>query len=113
MSRRRRDFSDAERDLLNRARPFLIQGYRNAIAFEQARRGGSAEALAQILRAAGLSRREAEAISLVAHGSSSADAGAALGVSPRTVDKHLQHAFAKLGVPNRSPAAARAWALLE
>jgi hypothetical protein len=27
LSRRDRDFSDAERDLLGRARPFLIQGY--------------------------------------------------------------------------------------
>ena len=31
LSRRHRDFTDAERELLDRARPFLIQAYRNAI----------------------------------------------------------------------------------
>jgi hypothetical protein len=31
LSRKAVDFSDAERDLLNDARPFLIQGSRNAL----------------------------------------------------------------------------------
>src|ERR1700738_232342 len=31
LSRREDDFSDQERDLLNQARPFLVQAYRNAV----------------------------------------------------------------------------------
>ncbi len=37
LSRGRHDFSDAERDLVNAARPFLIQAYLNAIAHETLR----------------------------------------------------------------------------
>jgi DNA-binding CsgD family transcriptional regulator len=110
LSRRRRDYTDGERDLLSRARPFLIQGYRNAVSFE-AERGRGGAAMIEALRAAGLTGREAEATALVARGSSSADAAARLGVGVRTVDKHLQHAFAKLGVTTRSRAAAEAWRL--
>jgi DNA-binding CsgD family transcriptional regulator len=116
LSRREGDFTDAERDLLNRARPFLIQGYRNALAFERERAhrpGGAPTAMESGLRDAGLTRREAEAVCLVARGASSADAATALEVGVRTVDKHLQHAFAKLGVKTRSQAAARAWELAE
>jgi DNA-binding CsgD family transcriptional regulator len=110
LSRRERDFSDAERDLLGRARPFLIQAYRNALAFERRRPDGE-EAMIAALRAAGLTGREAQSLDLLAHGASSADAAARLGVGVRTVDKHLQHAYAKLGVATRSAAAARAWEL--
>jgi DNA-binding CsgD family transcriptional regulator len=110
LSRRHADYTDAERDLLNRARPFLIQGYRNAIAFERERRAGG-EAMIEALRGAGLTAREAATIARIARGSSSADAAAALGVGVRTVDKHLQNAFAKLAVTSRSQAAARAWEL--
>jgi DNA-binding CsgD family transcriptional regulator len=110
LSRRDRDFTDAEKALLGRARPFLIQGYRNALAYEQVRRDGGMTAA---LRDLGLTRRQAECLAQVARGSSSADAAKAMGVGVRTVDKHLQHAFAKLGVTKRSQAAARAWQVLE
>ena len=112
LSRRDRDFTDAERELLRRARPFLIQGYRNALGYREIRRGGRA-GMVEALRAAGLTRREAECLAEVARGSSSADAARTMGVGARTVDKHLQHAFAKLGVETRSQAAARAWDLTE
>ena len=110
LSRREHDFDDGERDLLNGARPFLIQAYRNAVAFESERRTGEVAMLAA-LTAAGLSPREAAVIALIARGNSSADAAAALGIGVRTVDKHLQHAYAKLDVGSRSQAAARAWEL--
>jgi DNA-binding CsgD family transcriptional regulator len=113
LSRRERDFSDAERDFIDRARPFLIQAYRNAIAFESADAArADGPALAAALRGAGLTPRQAQVIALVAHGRSSADAAASLGISTRTVDKHLQSAFAALGVKTRSQAAGRAWSLL-
>jgi DNA-binding CsgD family transcriptional regulator len=113
LSRRHHDFTDAERDLLTRARPFLIQGYRNVLAFESGRRTADLGVMTASLRAAGLTHREAEAMALVARGNSSADAADALHIGPRTVDKHLQNAFAKLGVRGRSQGAALAWELTE
>lgn len=114
LSRCARDYSDAERDLVNLARPFLIQGYRNAIAHERARNGHpdrDGEALLARLRAAGLTGREAQVARLVALGSSNRHAGDALGISHRTVGKHLENAARKLGVGDRSSLAARVWAL--
>jgi DNA-binding CsgD family transcriptional regulator len=110
MHREDRDFTDAERDFFNRARPFLIQAYRNAVDYSEIRQGSS-EVLEAALVAHGLTAREAEVLGLVALGGSNRDVGARLGVSGRTVQKHLQHAFRKLGVTSRSAAAARAWQL--
>jgi DNA-binding CsgD family transcriptional regulator len=114
LSRGGSDYSDAERDFANRARPFLIQAYLNAIAFESARtqRGEDrAERVVEGLRTAGLTRREAEVVRMVALGGSNQHIALALGISYRTVGKHLEHGFRKLGVGDRSTAAGRAWEL--
>ncbi len=124
LSRGARDYSDAERDFANRARPFLIQAYLNAIAYTSLRAGdprdprtdavaGQAREvnLLDALRAAGLTRREAEVLRLVALGRSNHHIAAELGISYRTVGKHLEHSFRKFGVCDRSTAAARAWTL--
>jgi DNA-binding CsgD family transcriptional regulator len=110
MHREDRDFSDAERDFFNRARPFLIQAYRNAVGYSKLH-GRSLEALERVLVGHGLTGREAEVVQLVALGSSNRDVAARLGVSDRTVQKHLERAFRKLGVRTRSAAAARVWQL--
>jgi DNA-binding CsgD family transcriptional regulator len=110
LHREDRDFSDAERDFLNRARPFLIQAYRNAVAYSELR-AQSGEALEATLVANGLTAREAEVMRLVALGGSNRDVAARLGLSDRTVQKHLERAFRKLGVATRSEAAARVWQL--
>jgi DNA-binding NarL/FixJ family response regulator len=110
MHREDREFSDSERDLLNRARPFLIQVYRNAIAYSELLRGSS-ELLNGALEAHGLTAREAEVTKLVALGGSNRDVAERLEVSDRTVQKHLERAYRKLGVTSRSAAAARAWQL--
>jgi DNA-binding CsgD family transcriptional regulator len=110
LHREDRDFSDAERDFCNRARPFLIQAYRNATAHDEARRQGL-PALEPALEAGGLTSREAQVMRLVALGGSNRDVGGTLGLSERTVQKHLERAFRKLGVTTRSEAAARAWEL--
>jgi DNA-binding NarL/FixJ family response regulator len=102
------DFSDAERDFCNRARPFLIQAYRNAVAHAQAGQE-TPQALEDSLVAGGLTGREAQVLRLVALGGSNRDVGTRLGLSERTVQKHLERAFRKLGVATRSEAAARAW----
>jgi DNA-binding CsgD family transcriptional regulator len=113
LSRRHHDYSDAERDFVNRARPFLIQAYRNAVEFQRAKteHGSDGAALLYSLRAKGLTTREAEVIRLVALGRSNRDAAAALGISERTIGKHLERAFKKLGVANRSSAATLVWEL--
>jgi DNA-binding NarL/FixJ family response regulator len=104
------DFTDDERELLNRARPFLIQAYRNAIAHTELMRG-SAELMNGTLEAHGLTAREAEVMKLVALGGSNRDVATRLAVSDRTVQKHLERAYRKLGVTTRSAAAERAWRL--
>ena len=116
LSRGDPDFTEAERDLLDRARPYLIQTYRNAAAFgaqrAAARTEPTAAQLADGLTRAGLTRRQADVVSLVALGASNREAAARLEISERTVEKHLQRAFATLGVRTRSGARARALELL-
>jgi DNA-binding CsgD family transcriptional regulator len=106
------DFDDADRDLLNQARPYLIQSYRNAVAYERLRAAVGAEALVAALLAAGLTPREAEVMGLLAQGRSNADLATALGISTRTAEKHVQNAYGKLGAKSRSQAAARVWDLV-
>ena len=55
-----------------------------------------------------LTAREAEVLYWVAKGKTNKDIGDILGLSPRTVTKHLEHVFAKLGVETRTAAAAMA-----
>ena len=44
----------------------------------------------------------------IARGKSNRDIGDILGLSPRTVNKHLEQVYAKLGVENRASAAIKA-----
>jgi DNA-binding NarL/FixJ family response regulator len=53
-----------------------------------------------------LTRREAEVASWIAQGKSNRDVAAILSLSPRTVDKHLEVIFSKMGVENRTALAA-------
>jgi DNA-binding CsgD family transcriptional regulator len=55
----------------------------------------------------GLTQREAEVIRLAAEGRTNREIAELLGISPLTVRKHLEHAYPKLGVGNRTAAAAR------
>ncbi|MBV9723430.1 MAG: LuxR family transcriptional regulator, partial [Mycobacterium sp.] len=56
----------------------------------------------------GLSRREREVLTLIAAGHSDADIATKLSISPRTVGHHVEAILAKLGVDNRTQAAAQA-----
>jgi DNA-binding response OmpR family regulator/DNA-binding CsgD family transcriptional regulator len=56
----------------------------------------------------GLTTREGEVLSWLAKGKTNRDIAQILGLSPRTVDKHLEQIYAKLGVENRTAAAAMA-----
>ncbi len=53
----------------------------------------------------GLSRRETEVLAWIARGKSDAETAMILGISARTVAKHLEHIFQKLGVESRMAAA--------
>jgi transcriptional regulator EpsA len=54
-----------------------------------------------------LSRREQEILFWLCRGESNVEIGAALDISPHTVKNHLQRIFRKIGVNNRTQAAAR------
>lgn len=54
----------------------------------------------------GLTAREGEVLSWLSKGKTNRDIAQILGVSPRTVDKHLEQIYSKLGVENRTAAAA-------
>lgn len=66
--------------------------------------GAAVEALALRFR---LTAREAEVLYWVAQGKTNRDVGEILGTSPKTVTKHLEHVFEKLGVETRTAAASR------
>ena len=54
----------------------------------------------------GLTVRESEVLLWISRGKSNRDIGEILDISPRTVNKHLEQVFVKLGVENRAAAAA-------
>lgn len=53
----------------------------------------------------GLTQRQAEVLYWIANGKSNRDIALILDMSPRTVNKHLEQVFLKLGVENRTSAA--------
>lgn len=68
---------------------------------------------AALKRSLSLTSREAEVLLWIARGKSNRDIGEILVLSPRTVNKHLEGIFTKLGVENRASAAAMAVRVLE
>jgi DNA-binding CsgD family transcriptional regulator len=119
LSRGESDFTDGERSLLEAARPFLIQAYRNAIRYTNllmsGQRDGS-EGLAPRLDrlvALGLTARQAEVLQAVATGAAEREIAERLSISHRTVQKHLERCYRRLGVNTRSRAAGIAWATID
>src|SRR5688572_591545 len=55
-----------------------------------------------------LTTRESEVLLWISRGKANREIGEILAISPRTVNKHLEQIFVKLGVENRASAAARA-----
>jgi DNA-binding CsgD family transcriptional regulator len=96
-------FSDRERELLDLVRPHLANLYRLGVAIDRADAtpaGG--------WDTAPLTPREREVLDWVAAGKTNRDVAAILGVSPRTVEKHLERIYEKLGVETRTAAVMRA-----
>ncbi len=69
------------------------------------REENDASAVESLIAAFRLTQREAEVLHWVTLGKTSKDIGDILGSSPRTVNKHLEHVFEKLGVETRTAAA--------
>lgn len=118
LNRARIDFSDRERERLELLRPHLAHLYRSvggSNADSGIRAGAEpdsnqAQPLPRTAHTAQLTLREAEVLQWIACGKTDADVAALLGLSPRTVQKHLEHIYQKLGVETRTAAAMRAYA---
>ncbi|MDO9596692.1 MAG: response regulator transcription factor [Azoarcus sp.] len=76
------------------------------------REENDASAIEALIAAFRLTTREAEVLYWVIRGKTNRDIGEILGSSPRTVHKHLEHVFEKLGVETRTAAASMAMAKL-
>jgi len=72
------------------------------------RESDDARVVEAITLALDLTAREAEVLYWVVKGKTNRDIGDILGTSPRTITKHLEHVFQKLGVETRTAAAALA-----
>jgi DNA-binding CsgD family transcriptional regulator len=81
-----------------------IAGAVRLIVLEEDRRVPSENRLRQL----GLTKRETEVIRHAARGAMDAQIAHELGISIRTVHKHLEHAYDKLGVRTRTAAVAKA-----
>lgn len=85
-------FTDTDREVLRLLRRPLMAAL--------ARQAGSSPP-------AGLTERELQVLRLVAAGRTNCAIAREMGVSPRTVAKHLEHAYRKLEVGDRAAAVAR------
>src|SRR5690606_40652349 len=64
----------------------------------------SSDASVRLRDALGLTGREADVMLWIANGKTNREIGQILDMSPRTVNKHLEQVFRKLGVENRTAA---------
>jgi DNA-binding CsgD family transcriptional regulator len=91
-------------------RPLLARrfrsGGRTALLLEEVGLALSREALLEL----GLTSAEAAVLHELALGAETDEAASTLGISPRTVAKHMQRVHAKLGVSGRAQAVSTAWA---
>lgn len=88
------------------ARPLGASGLGETMLLLSVQAAGAAPA-ARLPRV-DLTPRETEVLSWIAKGKTNRDIADILGMSPRTVNKHLEHIFEKLGVETRTAAAALA-----
>ena len=104
--------------------PLLLEGPDGAltsVAFMPSRRAGEPDALLVepagdpvsigTLRGAGLTVREAEVLRLLALGRTNAEIATELTVSVRTIHKHLENVYEKLGARSRTQAVIAAWSI--
>jgi DNA-binding CsgD family transcriptional regulator len=104
LSRSRPDFSEVDRDLLGVLRRPLMTALLRAGARHRAESALRADAGAL----SALTDREVRILQLVARGRTNVAVARGLDISPRTVAKHLEHIYRKLGVSSRAHAVSRA-----
>jgi DNA-binding response OmpR family regulator len=78
----------------------------NEFLLRLAREAGAEFSAKEFSAELGLTSRESEVLTWLSKGKTNRDIAQILGLSPRTVDKHLEQIYAKLGVENRTAAAA-------
>lgn len=99
INRWKMDFSDREVELATHVQPVL--------RLLELAYGGAEPEPASAAEAYALTPRELEILQLLGRGLTGFAIGHLLGISARTVAKHLEHAYAKLGVTNRIDALRR------
>ncbi len=109
LNRRGRDFNARERTLLAYAAPHLARAHERSQLLCELHATSAPPSAHRVLAERGLSPREIEVLALIARGKSNPEVGDILGISSRTVKKHLEHVFGKLGVNSRTAAAACLW----
>ncbi|MFE2042640.1 LuxR C-terminal-related transcriptional regulator [Streptomyces sp. NPDC059477] len=107
LTRRLHDFSDRETQALHPLRDLIATAldYRAQVTAIQARIAAGPPGAPP--RRATLTERETQVLALIATGHTNDQAARELGISPRTIRKHLEGVFTKAKVPSR--AAAVAW----
>ncbi|OAI25628.1 DNA-binding response regulator [Methylosinus sp. R-45379] len=88
----------------------LVSGDELLFCLTEADESGAEGALS---RALSVTPRESEVLLWLSRGKSNADIAAILGLSPRTVDKHLEQIYKKMGVENRTAAVRMAIQIIE
>jgi DNA-binding CsgD family transcriptional regulator len=108
LNRERSDFTDEETAMLDLLRPPMQACYERLIEHERLLASLHAyegrDRVAERASELGLSTRELEVIRAVMRGASNAEVGLSLGISRRTVEKHLQRVYARLEVTSRTQA---------
>jgi DNA-binding CsgD family transcriptional regulator len=94
-------FSDEEIDAARILQPVVTGCLRQTQVMEQLRSDPLSE---EAMRERGLTAREAQIFCRLASGATSQAAGQELGISVRTVEKHVQNIYARIGARNRSEA---------
>src|SRR5262249_60536732 len=88
LTRRVRDFTERDRLVLNLLQPHLRQAYKNAELLQA--RAQTPDAIEERGRHAfGFTRRESDVACWLAEGKTNAEIAVILGVSARTVEKHM------------------------
>lgn len=108
VSRGHEDFSARDVDLARRIQPALVGLERQALALARARNDGREQSLAESMADAGLTARELAVLCLLPGGWTAAAMARRLDISPRTVHKHLEHLYRKLGTRDRLATVLRA-----
>jgi DNA-binding CsgD family transcriptional regulator len=99
-----RDYDDRERALAARLQPLLISVDRYLTQMQRLTVSAQADSL-------GVTPRERVVLNVLAGGLTAAAAARRLGISPHTVNKHLENVYRKLGTRDRSTTMLRAMEL--